>query len=491
MNQLLLISPEIFIVLVALLILLGEAFFPKANRLWLYASIGSLILVGCYFLLFFIQQQMPGLKSFGIEPFTVQGKWIQYNPLFNMLAIDFLGAFFKLALLSSVVVVLWLSLDYFEFIEMPMGIYSFLLLLATVGMMFLVSSTDLLMAVISLEIVSITSFILTGFVFQRRSAGEAAMKFFLVGSLSTAILLFGISYYYGYFGTTSLVPLMTFQLNGQPDMALSLILIMLVSGLGFKLAMVPFHMWAPDAYEGAPTPITAFLSVAPKAAAIGFLLRLLSNHQSLHFTPVLAGLAALTMTVGNIGAIHQTNIKRLMAYSSIAQVGYILVAFVAGGSTGSQAALIYTFIYLFMNLGVFTVLIIVANSTRSEEINIFAGLSKKSFGLAMILVLFLLSMVGIPPMAGFIGKFTIFSAVIQKPELLWLGIVAVVNSVVSLYYYFKIVNQMFFKESEGLSNPLRFSPALVSCLVVALGVTLLAGILPNHLLNWVKNIIGS
>jgi NADH-quinone oxidoreductase subunit N len=207
-------------------------------------------------------------------------------------------------------------------------------------------------------------------------------------------------------------------------------------------------------------------------------------------TPVLAVLAAVTMTVGNIGALHQTNVKRLMAYSSIAQVGYILVALVAGGTLGSQATMIYTLLYIFMNLGLFAALIMVSNREKSEEIPAFAGLYKRSLALSLAVVFFLMSLTGIPPLAGFVGKFSIFASIITRHDLLWLGVVAVLNSVVSLYYYFKIVQQMFFRDPESTA-PLTYSPALLCCLVLALGVTLIAGVFPNPLLGWVRNVVGS
>ncbi len=491
MKNLILIGPELFLAVVALGILLGDAFTKDLKKPWLYISVGALALAGLSYILFFTNKALPGAAALGIEPISVTGSWIQYSPVINMISVDSLAVFFKISVVAAVIIVFWLSADYPEYKSLSFATYSALLLLATVGMLLLVGCTDLLLAVISVELLSISSFILTGYIVTRRSSGEAAIKYFLVGGLSTALLLFGISYYYGYFGTTSILPLLAFNGAQQTiDSGLSLILIFLVSGLGFKLAMVPFHMWAPDAYEGAPTPITAFLSVAPKAAAVGFIIRLFAHHGSLGFTPVLAVLAALTMSVGNMGALPQTNLKRLLAYSSIAQIGYILVALVAGGTAGVQAAMIYTFIYLFMNLGVFSVLIIVANTSKSEELDTFAGLSKRSFPLALIMMLLLLSMTGIPPLAGFIGKFSVFSAVITDPSLLWLGIIAILNSVVSLYYYFKVAQQMFFKEAIQ-TQPLEFTPALLSCLVVTVGVTVVAGLLPNQLLGWVRNLVGS
>lgn len=491
MKQLVFLAPEIFLSVLALFVLVGEAFSPQKRKLWIYTGLLGLGLVAVHQLMFFSSHAFPGAAHFGLAPLPAQGGWIQYDTVLGMMAVDSLATFFKFSVIAAVMMVLWLSSDYHEYTDKPMGTYVSLLLLATVGMMFLVSSQDLLLAVIALELLSIPSFVLTGFIQNRRSSTEGAIKFFLVGTLSTAILLFGISYYYGYFGSTNIAALLEFPSTGlTADLPLSLILIFLISGLGFKLAMVPFHMWAPDAYEGAPTPITAFLSVAPKAAAVGFLLRLLANHAALGITPILSVLAALTMTFGNLGALHQTNVKRLLAYSSIAQVGYILVAIVAGGSLGTQAAMVYSFIYLFMNLGLFAGLLILSNQNHSDEIPTFAGLSGRSMGLALALVIFLLSLTGIPPMGGFVGKFAIFASVITHPDLLWLGIIAVLNSVISLYYYFRIVHQMFFRESDS-PVAVVFSPALLCCLVVTLGVTLVAGILPDQLLGWVRSVIGS
>ncbi len=491
MKQLVLITPELFLSALALGIMLGEAFFPSKSKAWMTAGIAGLVLAGLHQVLFFATGSYPGAAAFGLEPVATHGGWVQYGTVFGMIATDSLAVFFKLLIIISVLFTLWLSSDYREFDGAPMGTYVSLLLLATVGMMFMVSSLDLLIAVIALELLSISSFILVGFIIKRHSSIEGAIKYFLVGTFSTGILLFGISYYYGYFGSTNIEALLrAASFGGTPDMTLCFLLMFIIAGLGFKLAMVPFHMWAPDTYEGAPTPITAFLSSAPKAAAVGFLLRLLANHEGLGITPVLAVLAALTMTVGNLGALKQTNMKRLLAYSSIAQIGYILVAIVAGGSLGTQGAMVYMFIYVFMNMGLFAGLLVLSNQNSNDDIPTFAGLSAKSMGFALVVVLLALSLTGIPPMGGFIGKFAVFAAIIPHPELLWLAVVAVLNSVVSLYYYFRIVHQMFFREATGPSV-IKFSPALMTCLVAALGVTVIAGILPNQILGWVRNILGS
>jgi NADH-quinone oxidoreductase subunit N len=491
MKQLTLLFPELFLSAAALIALLGEAFGWENKKNWFRFAIVAVLIALLHQIGFFVSGNSLGAASVGLSPASVNGGWVQYAPVFGMLSVDSLSVFFNVTILIAVLMILWLSVDYHEFDVTPAGTYVSLLLLATVGMLMLAGSVDFLMAVIALELLSIPSFILVGFILSRKTSIEGAIKYFLVGTLSTAILLFGISYYYGYFGSTNLAPILHYPLTGQtPDFGLSLTLVLIISGLGFKLAMVPFHMWAPDAYEGAPTPITAFLSVAPKAAAIGFLVRLFGNASALEMTPLLAILAALTMTVGNLGALFQTNVKRLLAYSSVAQVGYILVAMTVGGVRGSQAAMLYTLVYVFMNLGVFAGFSILANQAKNDDIGVFAGLSGRSMKLALALVVLLLSMSGLPPTAGFIAKFMVFASVIPNPALVWLAVVAVINSVISLYYYFRIVHQMFFRDAATPAAPV-FTPAVVCCLVLALGVTIVFGLVPMHLLDWVRGVMGS
>jgi len=491
MSSLILIAPEIGLTLLALGILTAEVFAPRVRTFWIRLAVIGLLAALAHQLIFFVTGAVPGAESLGISPINVKGGWVEYPLVYGMISADSLAAFFKLGLLAAVILILWLSIDYREFKESALGTYAALMLLATVGMMLMVESTDLLLTVLALELLSIASFILVGYAAGRKSSSEGAVKYFLVGTLSTALFLYGTSFYYAYFGTTGIQPLLQLAAGSSgSDLTLMMVLVFLLSGIGFKLAMVPFHMWAPDAYEGAPTPITAFLSVAPKAAAVGFLLRLLGHHDALGITPLLAVIAAVTMTVGNVGALQQTNMKRMLAYSSIAQIGYILVAFVAGGSLGTQAVMLYTFLYLFMNLGVFAVLVTVSNQTHSDEVPTFAGLYQKSMGLSLVMLLFLLSLTGIPPLAGFIGKFTIFAAVLTHPSLLWLAIVAVLNSVISLFYYFRIVQQMFFKEPADPIQP-RYSASLVCCLGVTLFITVATGLFPDRILAWVRNVIGS
>ncbi|MCB4757551.1 MAG: NADH-quinone oxidoreductase subunit N [Elusimicrobia bacterium] len=490
MKDLVLILPEIFVFFVGCVVLLGEAFFPRKSRLWLPVSIAGLVCVALFLFPFFSTQSYWGVHFDESLKTSVAGIGA-YQGFFGMVIVDSQAVFFKLASVFSTLLVLLLSKDHWEFETIQWGTYSSLLLFATVGMMFLVSSNDLLMAVLSLELLGIASFILTGFVLSRRSSSEGAIKFFLVGTLSTGLFLFGISYYYGYFGSTNLKALLELSINqGKPDFVLGAALVFLVAGLGFKLAMVPFHMWVPDSYEGAPTPVTAFLSVAPKVAAIGFLVRLFGQHASLNLTWLFSLLAALTMTVGNLGALQQTNVKRLLAYSSIAQMGYILAAFVAGGGLGSQAVMVYLIIYIFMNIGLFSLLILLSNQFRSDEIEIFSGLSRRSIGLGLALVVFLLSMTGVPPLAGFVGKFVIFAALIKDPALLWLAVVAVINSVISLFYYFRIAHQAFFKSPTVGDLPLTLNPYVGTCFWVTLLMTIAWGLFPSSVLVWIGRVVG-
>jgi NADH-quinone oxidoreductase subunit N len=411
---------------------------------------------------------------------------------FNMLTLDQTARFLKVLLAGAVVMVLALSSGFSGFLgtkDKPFawGTFSGLLLLATIGLFVLVSASDFLVILIAIELISVSSFVLTGFCRDDRRASEAALKYFVVGAFSTGLMVFGMSILYGVTGGTSLSALTGDGAALLPILPLSGALFFILAGFGFKLALVPFHMWAPDVYEGAPTPITAFLSVAPKVAAFGMMIHFFQNHRALQVTSLLAILSALTMTVGNLAALRQTNVKRLLAYSSVAQMGYVLMGIVAGGSAGVQSVLVYLAAYLFMNLGAFASVMAVGEDSRTESVEGFSGLASRSFPLALTTTVFLLSLTGIPPLAGFVGKFSLFSATLQADGLVWLAVVGAVNSVISLAYYFSIVRLMFFGTSSR-STPVPLSKPLLACLTVTGSLTLVAGVFPNFLLLLVKTV---
>lgn len=467
------LAPELVLSLAALILLVGDTVAPGRRRLWLGLAAASVLAAGA-------------LVFGGSHPDGVA---------LGMLAVDGLGRFFKAVLLCGVLLVLGLSSDYGGFRSrgagtgraMGWGTYAGLILLSAVGLLLLVSAADFILVVVALELISVTSFILTGYLKDDRRSSEAAIKFFLVGAFSSGLMIYGISLLYGLLGTTRLDALLQADVLSLPHLLLAGALLFILAGFGFKLAMVPFHMWVPDAYEGAPTPVTAYLSVAPKAAALGVLVRALPHHASLDLTAALAVLAAATMTLGNLAALRQTNVKRLLAYSSIAQVGYILVGFVAAGRLGLSSVLVYTLAYLFMNLGVFACVIAVGNEAQTEDIDGFSGLSQRSFWLALMSTVFLLSLTGIPPMVGFVGKFSVFAAAMAEGWQ-WLAVVGVLNSVVSFAYYFGLVHRMFFV-APPRPGKVALSPSLAGCLALTLAVTLWAGLFPNGLLAWVQRVV--
>lgn len=419
-----------------------------------------------------------GLGSLGLaynSPETYQG-------LGTLWAVDPLALFFKAIILAATVFALMLSVDYkpADDIRHP-GTFSALVLLSAVGQMLLVSATDLLLIFLSLELVSISSFILVGYERRDLKSSEGAIKYFLFGAFSSAIFVYGISLLYGALGSTSLVDIAPMMDQGV-SLAFMVGCLLLVVGFGFKVSMAPFHFWVADAYEGAPTPVTAYLSIAPKAAALAVMLRVFTHlvpHASLELSGVFAFFAFLTMSVGNLTAMFQTNVKRLLAYSSIAQAGYLLIGFVTGDTLGRQGLLIYALVYVFMNLGAFTVAMAVGNDD-GYELDAFDGLAARNLGLALLMSFFLLSLAGIPPMAGFVGKFALFAAAVKGGHW-WLAVAGVVNSVVSVYYYMAIAKHMFFKAPKTL-EPARTDVLMSGTLAVAAAGVLVIGLYPEPFL---------
>jgi|TARA_Y100000588_G_scaffold342605_1_gene387509 NADH-quinone oxidoreductase subunit N len=403
----------------------------------------------------------------------------------GLLAIDGFATFFKLVFILSAVMTVLMSGSYLRVEGVRAGEYCFLILCATLGMMFMASGVDLITLFIGLETMAIAFYILAGFLKPSERSNEAAVKYFLLGAFSLGLLLYGMSLLYGATGTTSLNGIAAALAGGERSLVLILALILIGAGMGFKIAAVPFHMWAPDVYEGAPTPVTAFLSVGSKAASFAMLLRiffvglpfLVSDWQTLFWV-----LAAITMTVGNIAAITQTNTKRMLAYSSIAHAGYVLVGVVAGTERGITATLVYLWVYLFMQLGAFAIISMLRRQdVVGDELKDLSGLYFRKPFAAIAMLIFMLSLGGIPPTAGFMGKVWVFGAAIDQ-GFIWLAVIGVVNSAISLYYYYRVIVFMWLKE-ETLGSDIEISPAMATVLGIAVVGSIFFGIFPDMLFD--------
>lgn len=401
----------------------------------------------------------------------------------GLLAIDGFAFFFKLIFLGAAAITVLMSSSYLEAEGLKVGEYYFLILCATLGMMFMASGIDLIAIFIGLETMAVAFYILVGYVKPNRRSNEAAVKYFLLGAFSLGLLLYGMSLLYGLSGTTNLRELTATFVAGESDGLLLIAIILVIAGIGFKIAAVPFHMWAPDVYEGAPTPVTAFLSVGSKAAAFAMLLRIFFEGLPglvEEWRPIFYALAIITMTLGNIAAITQSNIKRMLAYSSIAHAGYILIGVVAGTPRGFTAIFVYLMVYVFMQLGAFAVVTMLRReNVAGDELKDLSGLYSRYPVAAFAMLFFMLSLGGIPPTAGFMGKFWLFSAAIESGYI-WLAVVAVGNSAISLYYYIRVIVYMWIKE-EIAGPPIKVSPAMVAALVITLVGTIVFGLYPRPL----------
>lgn len=406
-----------------------------------------------------------------------------------LLVVDPFFIFFGFVFLLAAAVVILMSVRYLEVEDEHEGEYYALILLATVGMMVLAAGVDLITLFIGLELMAICFYLLTGFLRRDRRSNEAAIKYFLLGVFSTGILAYGFSLLYGVSGSTSLYRVAE-EVNqrGLNDPIVFLAMITVAAGVLFKVAAVPFHQWAPDAYEGAPTPITAYISVGSMAASFALLLRLFLvaiRPLEAHWSVLLTVVALATMTLGNLAAINQSNIKRLLAYSSIGHVGYILLGLVAGNETGRTGVAVYIFVYAGMTLGAFAV---VTGMRRADlvgdRIDDLRGLIFKNPVAAGLMLIFLLSLTGIPPTAGFLGKYYIFLALIQSQHY-YLAVFAALYVVVALYYYFRIVVVMFMQEARE-PGKMVLAPGLVAALVITLVLTLAPGLYPEPLIRFAQ-----
>ena len=403
----------------------------------------------------------------------------------GMITLDSYSQFFKVLIAAALALVVLLSMRWVDAEHVRPAEYHALLLLASTGMMFAVSALNLLTLYLGLELTTLCSYILVGITVQKPTSNEAAIKYFLLGSFASALLLYGIALMYGVTGTTDFAQVASaLSARGLESNPLLLAAIgLLAAGLAFKIAAVPFHAWAPDAYQGASAPVAAFLAAASKAAGLAALGRvclvpLASEARVL--SAVLTGLAALSILVGSIIALSQTDMKRLLAYSSIAHAGYALLGFVSGTPAGASATMTYAFFYVFMTLGAFGV--VIALGERGETLDGYQGLATQRRGTAALMLLFLLSLTGIPPTAGFTAKFVVILSVVSSGHLA-LAILAVVCSVISAFVYLRVAVLMYMKEPRDPA-PSSFPVAVGAALAVAALVTVIGGILPGILTGW-------
>jgi NADH-quinone oxidoreductase subunit N len=428
------------------------------------------------------------------EGFTGFGLWKQQANLatgvieafHGSLVADGFSIFFNWIFIAATLIVAIVSYKYLEIEGEHHAEYYSLMMFAQCGMFFLAAGTDLVTLFIGLELMALSFYVMVGFLRTSKRSNEAAMKYLLLGAFSSGFLAYGFSVMYGISGSTRLTEIAAhMEARGPFDPLVLLALATTSVGLLFKISAVPFHMWAPDAYEGAPTTVTAYLSVASKAASIAFLLRIflgpLASAKEA-WEPILAFVAVATMTVGNLAAINQSNIKRLLAYSSISHAGYMLLGLIAGNETGIKGVAVYVMVYTFMNLGAFLVLVALRRKgIIGEDMDDIAGLMHKSPGYAMLMLIFLLSLAGIPPTAGFLGKYYIFLSLIETHHYT-LAVIGTLYVAVAIYYYFRIVRSMFVRESAEPA-PLSTSFGLRVALAVSGILTLGIGIYPEPFLR--------
>ncbi|MHB8173077.1 MAG: NADH-quinone oxidoreductase subunit N [Nitrospirota bacterium] len=419
---------------------------------------------------------------------------IVHSAFSGMFVLDGYATYFKVVFYIAAAIALLISISYVRTEKVENGEYYSLILFATAGMMIMASGSDLMSIYLGLELMALSLYVLAGFLRKSLRSNEAALKYFLLGAFSSGILLYGIALIYGITGTTNLHDIAAFIQTGvysKPALILSMILIL--SGFGFKIAAVPFHMWTPDVYEGAPTSVTAFMSVGPKAAAFAAFLRVFVTAFpgiQADWTIIIAALAILSMLIGNVVAISQTNIKRMLAYSSIAHAGYAMVGFAAGGKEGISSVMTYLLIYAFMNLGAFGMVVALSRGGMTgERIEDFAGLSKKNKMAALLMLIFMFSLAGIPPTAGFIGKFNIFMAALDH-GFLWLALIMVAMSAVSAFFYLRVVLVMYMKEPEE-DRKLTPNLSMYTAMAVAAYAVLYIGMNPAGVLNFaLKSVSG-
>ena len=453
------ILPEILILILGVLLLIVEPFWKgddRRNAGWMTA--GGLLAIMAVSLL----AGRPG------EPTTVFG---------GMLRFDWLGFFFKMMFIFGAAITSLFMMDH-EVLG-KRGESYVLLLATTLGMDLMAASADLVMLYLAIETTSIPLYVLAGFMLSNKQSTEAGFKYLLYGAMTSAIMLYGFSLLFGFTGTTSLYELASMAVAGQLSLGVALGLVVLILvGIGFKVSIVPFHFWAPDVYTGAPTPVAGFLSTASKAAGFAVLTRLfivVFPGIAYDWASILAVLSAITMTLGNLVALKQTNIKRLLAYSSIAHAGYAMIGVVAVTELGVASVVFYLLAYIVTNLAAFGIVMAFGRVTGSDEIKDYAGMSRRSPGLAIAMLVAFLSLAGMPPFGGFVAKVFVFAAAVQV-NMVWLAVVGILNSIVGVYYYLTVLKVVYLYRMEGedeAEHPIPLTrPYAISLVILTLGILL-------------------
>lgn len=466
LNDLAHIMPEILTAVLSLVLLAIGLLVPKNQQ----KGIGNLAIVALVFIL-------------GTTFFTDNNV---YHLFYGTYIVDSFSTFFKQLFLISAIFVGLISGDFMERLGYGHSEYYAMLMAALLGMMIMASAGEFITLYIGLELMTITFCILAAFKKTNSKSAEAGVKYIILGAMSSAVLLYGLSLVYGLTQTTNISEVAQILVAGNITPLLILGMILLFAGFAFKISVVPFHMWSPDIYEGSPSPVTAFLAVASKAAGLAAFLRvfIIGFPQLLqeYWIIIAIVLTVLTVVLGNLVAIPQTNIKRMLAYSSIAQAGYMLLGVIAYTSLGIAAILFYAMIYVFANIGAFAVVVAFSRVTGSDEIKDYSGLAQRSPLLAAAMLISLLSLAGIPPLAGFVGKFYLFASVIEQ-GLIWLAFIALGMSMVSVYYYLIVAKVMYLGEPPENAEPIIVSRGTKLVVLLTTVVTILLGIYPTPLTN--------
>ena len=474
LNSLVFFWPELLLSATIITAILADLFYSKKDSFKVvYWSLGGMFLT------------YIAIRLQNIEPTSLFMGTVAHDPF---------SQFFKILILISTAIVMLMSLASGELKKYRMGEYFSIMTIMTFGLFLMTSSIDILMVYLAIEIVSIMSFFLAGYLKRNSLSNEASLKYVIYGAFSSGIMLYGLSILFGLTGSTNFFEMQKAisLLGTDSNLALVLSTVFILVGFGYKISAVPFHFWTPDVYEGSPSTITAYLSIAPKAAGFALMLRFFNqvfgdmsidistSWSAINDVPwpeLIAVLSAATMTVGNLVAIQQNNVKRMLAYSSIAHAGYMMMALPMMSNSSIEGVMMYLIMYLFMNLGAFFVVIYVKDQIGGEEYNSFDGLGWKMPYVAIPMTLFMVALTGLPPTAGFVGKFYIFAAVIESgSRFYWLAFVGVINSVISLYYYIRVVRHMYLlgERNDEFINP---SSKLVLSLLVVLAI-------PSFVFGW-------